>query len=806
MAITPNQGIMALPENQGMQAPQLSLSDSYDAMQQGLMQARPDAYMEMQESLAEIRPELEELTDQQLELLIQALQELYNDPENYAARVQELVKNSFLESAEELPPEYDEEFIATLLMVLVDIQRTRQGMTAPMPQPDGGMPQMEGGMPAGMMPPPQQFARGGIADAARMLASQGRNGDTMLAHITPEEARLLKSLGGSGTINPQTGLPEFWPLLSRKRGIGKTITKALSSPLGRIIGTIALGMVLGPAVGSIMSGFSTAAVAATTSALSSGLVTAAAGGDLKSALTSAAVGFITAGGGPVSNYVGKYTGQFISNPAVLQAANATLLGTGVGLATGQNFKDAVKSGLTEGVIAGGTAYLSGANKTQADQAAKDAAADVTTNGPKLNPLEDMQDQLDSQGYIDKNLKTFEPNKGTGGQKLSINDAVSSGNLKSGSQYVGADGLLRTYVGADPTTGQHVFETPLGPRVVISNAEANAANVAKGAYKVTEPRNDIFAPKNPPPVTTSTATPSSPVARDLKSGIFGTPEAKQTIANQGLSIREAAARAAESGIPDLPSSVGSPTAAGPYRQPGIGESFGEMGSGAKKFLTGDFSEGAGQMYKGASDLFAPGPSAEQRTAMIDDFMAKNPGKSVGDAIKYVDEMSPGIMRTYGPAAVAGIGALGMAGGFEQNQPEPVNRGPSGMDLLQQDPSKYLVQGLPGVQYGAQGNIMGGQAYSSPFTMANVRVPSAYSLPAMFASGGIAALAQGGYPRKVGQISGPGTEKSDSIPAMLSDGEFVMTAAAVRGAGGGSRREGAKRMYALMHQLERNAARG
>jgi len=127
-------------------------------------------------------------------------------------------------------------------------------------------------------------------------------------------------------------------------------------------------------------------------------------------------------------------------------------------------------------------------------------------------------------------------------------------------------------------------------------------------------------------------------------------------------------------------------------------------------------------------------------------------------------------------------------------------------LQQDPSKYLVQGLPGVQYGAQGNIMGGQAYSSPFTMANIRVPSAYSLPAMFASGGIAALAQGGYPRKVGQISGPGTEKSDSIPAMLSDGEFVMTAAAVRGAGGGSRREGAKRMYALMHQLERNAARG
>jgi hypothetical protein len=74
------------------------------------------------------------------------------------------------------------------------------------------------------------------------------------------------------------------------------------------------------------------------------------------------------------------------------------------------------------------------------------------------------------------------------------------------------------------------------------------------------------------------------------------------------------------------------------------------------------------------------------------------------------------------------------------------------------------------------------------------------------GGIASLATGGYPRRTGQITGPGTETSDSIPAMLSDGEFVMTAKAVRGAGKGSRLAGAKKMYALMHQLENNAARG
>ena len=42
------------------------------------------------------------------------------------------------------------------------------------------------------------------------LASKGRYGDTMLAHINPEEAALLQSMGGAGTVNPQTGLPEFY--------------------------------------------------------------------------------------------------------------------------------------------------------------------------------------------------------------------------------------------------------------------------------------------------------------------------------------------------------------------------------------------------------------------------------------------------------------------------------------------------------------------------------------------------------------------------------------------------------------------
>jgi len=88
----------------------------------------------------------------------------------------------------------------------------------------------------------------------------------------------------------------------------------------------------------------------------------------------------------------------------------------------------------------------------------------------------------------------------------------------------------------------------------------------------------------------------------------------------------------------------------------------------------------------------------------------------------------------------------------------------------------------------------------------------------AQGGIMYLAKGDmvedFPRMNGPISGPGTETSDDIPAMLSDGEFVVNAKAVRGVGklGGAnkskadqRKEGARMMYALQRAGEK-AMRG
>jgi hypothetical protein len=115
--------------------------------------------------------------------------------------------------------------------------------------------------------------------------------------------------------------------------------------------------------------------------------------------------------------------------------------------------------------------------------------------------------------------------------------------------------------------------------------------------------------------------------------------------------------------------------------------------------------------------------------------------------------------------------------------------TGADLLAQDPSKY------GLSFGGVNTTYGPNPYAR---QNNPYQTAAAPAPVALAKGGIASLED--FPRKNGPISGPGTGTSDSVPAMLSDGEFVFTAKAVRAMGQGSRRKGAKRMYALMKQLE------
>jgi hypothetical protein len=76
------------------------------------------------------------------------------------------------------------------------------------------------------------YAQGGQAHGLKALAQElpnyGRYGDDMVAHISSDEARLLKSLGGAGTINPVTGLPEYNILKRAARAVTKPIQQVAS--------------------------------------------------------------------------------------------------------------------------------------------------------------------------------------------------------------------------------------------------------------------------------------------------------------------------------------------------------------------------------------------------------------------------------------------------------------------------------------------------------------------------------------------------------------------------------------------------
>ena len=88
----------------------------------------------------------------------------------------------------------------------------------------------------------------------------------------------------------------------------------------------------------------------------------------------------------------------------------------------------------------------------------------------------------------------------------------------------------------------------------------------------------------------------------------------------------------------------------------------------------------------------------------------------------------------------------------------------------------------------------------------------SVTQMAAQGGIMGYNMGGSVlpqgmemdyRQGGMIPMGSEERADDVPARVSKNEFVMTADAVRAAGGGSVNKGAQRMYDLMNNLEARA---
>ena len=204
------------------------------------------------------------------------------------------------------------------------------------------------------------FAGGGLAQAGRHLASRGQGGDTMLAHVNPREAEVLRRMGGQGTVNPTTGLVEYKGL----KGIMKTVIPLAASfvmPTMAPAFTSMFSGIAGPTLGPILG-------RAAQGALTSGIM----GRDpLVGAISGGLSGSIGDMNLPnwLSNTVtniGESFGMEIS-PRVAQSLGSGLLTGGISALTGRG------DPLDQGMMSGLSTFL------RNPQAAKDPNVTFTDN-------------------------------------------------------------------------------------------------------------------------------------------------------------------------------------------------------------------------------------------------------------------------------------------------------------------------------------------------------------------------------------------------------------------------------------------
>ena len=189
---------------------------------------------EQKESLKGLVEELRGFSTDELTAFDKFLTFIAQHKDRYAELVDGFYQRGVFEEGE-LPAQYDENFFAMIHAMVIQTMQQQQSQAV-----------QEQGM-----------AKGGIASvrkAAQKVRAAGRDGDTILAHINPEEAALLKSRGGSGSINPKTGLPEYKSIFKK---IGKFLGAAapiIGTVVGGMFGMPFLGSVLGGAVGGLASG------------------------------------------------------------------------------------------------------------------------------------------------------------------------------------------------------------------------------------------------------------------------------------------------------------------------------------------------------------------------------------------------------------------------------------------------------------------------------------------------------------------------------------------------------------------------
>ena len=312
-----------------------------------------------------------------------------------------------------------------------------------------------------------------------------------------------------------------------------------------------------------------------------------------------------------------------------------------------------------------------------------------------------------------------------------------------------------------------------------------------------------------PVALATFTPLGPVyGYALGSGIAGLAS--------GQSIGEAATSALVGGLTGLAQSgVGALFTKGQSPIDAMGQAlrdpFGRVGETLANFgqgtFTGKFSgdtvlsgetkkvdkpdgpdikikEEPSFLQKAKSTFFPTSPTETEIAKRSEEIMELYGNKiSPSEAIeRATKELTPGF-TSYLPLAGATLGVTALAGGFDKEEKDPFADVETGSDLIEQNRLKYITPNLR--SYGSYG----------PFEVATP------SYAQQFAK-------KGGqiFPRRTGGIDpSEGIPDKDSVRAMLLPGEFVMTKGAVKGLGNGNVRDGIKKMYSVMRNLESRSKR-
>jgi hypothetical protein len=359
------------------------------------------------------------IVPEDLDEAIQILEFVLQNPDKYQEVREAAIRDGDID-ANMFPEQFDQVFIVSMLVAFYGLQDRLKT---------------------------QGYARGGLAVAARRLQSGGRGGDTQLAHINDREAEMLRRMGGSGAINPNTGLREY-------KGLKQII--ATVAPIALAIFVPGLGAAIGGALGA--SGIGASILGG---AIIGGASSALGGGDWKKG---AIMGGLGGGlGGVAGKFVAPGASEFAQN-----VIGGGLVGAGAGALTGQG----VVKGALQGVAGGAIGALAGQNFggptafEQGISAAGKSFGDAFTSGydPKTAAtigvtsglLKGIQTNMKPSDAVVDGLKTGETP--TGPKMVTMPDGTTE--PAPGSKGIDAQGRSGTFQ-LDPTKGTVGFKVDAG---------------------------------------------------------------------------------------------------------------------------------------------------------------------------------------------------------------------------------------------------------------------------------------------------------------------------------------------------------